>query len=426
MNPQTRALSAPRFTHYIPHWIGVGVLVLALMYGLFRLQKDPTPTTPLDGPDRPGVNWFYMVQLPHVTSDPESQNYSFVLKERVKALQAEGFQPMLLSTILNRLREGRLLPRNTVALFFEEGYRTTLEATWPVLHELRVPAVLLTPSKPLKTGDWGYISPYRAYTLRRNGLWDVGYFDGKEPSRVTLWSSEEKPYRIGPDNNKPFWITDITESVLNRGPEINQFRRLFFNPKWSSADVVNRLKAETPIESSSRLSIRSIQGRLWGISMMPQEAPGSVFDLRANENSRTAEVTWLGTLGLQNFDVHFRADSLHGECWLVFRADSMGNNIRAGFLKDKIVIDTQIRGESKELLSIPFARPEQHLAFNIRVNRSQIAVMDTTGAVLASAQFPAPQEAPSGVIRMLMYDKFYGVALAHGVELTIHPLKEKS
>src|SRR5262245_39894452 len=114
MSHQTRALSAPRFTHYIPHWAAAVALLLIAIYCLFRLQKDPTRATPVDGPNRPGVNWFFMVQLPHVTSDPETQNYATVLKERIRALQAEGFQPMLLSTILNRMQQGHLLPPNTV------------------------------------------------------------------------------------------------------------------------------------------------------------------------------------------------------------------------------------------------------------------------------------------------------------------------
>jgi len=415
----------PGVSHYVPHWIAIVLLILASVYLFHRLQNNPSPLSVSADSTAMGVDWFFMVQLPHVTKDPQSQNYAILLDERILALQKEGLRPMLLSDILERLDKGQTIPPHSVVFFYEQGYRTTVESAWPVLQKLQTPALLLTPTEPLKGGDWGYISKHRANTLRESGLWDVGYFEGSFPSRVELWSKRELPMRLGPDNGDPLWITDASESVLNRGPRPTRLRRLFFNPQWTTADVANRLKAEAPIDGPALLSLRPIQGRLWGVSLDPNESPTAVFDLRAAQNFRNAEVSWLGTRGLRNMELAAKADLIHGEWWFILRADQSGNNVRVGLLKDKIVIDAQIGDQIKLLSSTPHARPDSPF-YRIRLKDQELRVFDATGATLATTRTPPfSQDTSNGLLRMMVYDRFHEAALAHGVELRITPLSEE-
>ena len=87
-----------------------------------------------------------------------------------------NFQVIPLRTLLNIIRQGKPVPENTVAITFDDGYRSNYKLAFPTLQEYRMPATIFIVVKYTEAGKVGN-SPALTWsnlkTMISSGLVDI-------------------------------------------------------------------------------------------------------------------------------------------------------------------------------------------------------------------------------------------------------------
>ena len=110
----------------VSHWAGVR---FAEAFGILMYHRVMPPVRGLPLPDWNVTPRRFRAQL--------------------AGLLARGYQPWALRTVLDRVRDGRPVPRRTFVVTFDDGYRGIYLHAWPILKELGIPATVFLSTRYL-------------------------------------------------------------------------------------------------------------------------------------------------------------------------------------------------------------------------------------------------------------------------------------
>lgn len=99
--------------------------------------------------DRVGILVYHRVDEPAADPDLDPGLVSATpadFREQMELLAAR-YHVLSLDELIAAQREGRPLPRRSVMLTFDDGYRDFAEQAWPVLRRLGLPALLFVPTR---------------------------------------------------------------------------------------------------------------------------------------------------------------------------------------------------------------------------------------------------------------------------------------
>jgi len=411
----------PRYTR---QWVYTFLALAAAFTCYFKIQYPLVPTSPRPqdaGSTAQESYWFFALQLPDPKPGYAHGEFYRQCSDWFNSLRREGFHPMLLSDVRARMIKGELLPEKTIVLSMDEALLTTYNAYQPLLKDFKFPAVLVTTLKPLRQGDHGYLSDNAVHKLPDTGFWDVIFLD--DHARPQLLSAQEVPVTLPlPPENSP-WSSRADRSLANQLPDLRKPRRLSIDWQWSGQDLVNRFQSETPVHPhGSRLGARAVMGHTYGITLPKENPSDDRFTLAAPVDQRGKDISWLGTRGLENFQIHFSLAEATGQVWFLLRSTGdRGDNIRVGFFDGKVTIKEQIAGRERLL-----GMTDWPLVFpwtgTIQLRGSELRVMQKDQTIMVSRVTHRAARRTQAMLQLMVYDQLYGAARARNVSIDIVPL----
>lgn len=417
---------APPPKSYAGHWAVLG-LAMAAWAAWAWLPSRPLSPLPIRQAAGDGVDWFLLVRVPEVPSEElEAAAAPERLASWLHALRRAGFQPMRLSHALARLDRGQLLPRKTVVLLFQPGYRHTYERLGPVLEQQRWPAVWLASRSALRQADRRYLSGHALDTMERSGLWDIGWYEGTLDQEAVMVELPE-----GPSQRQTMrrMTLDLRTGhiALNHASHRNRLHRLAARTPWTAQELVDRLTAEAPVDGPAHLTARQIGPRLWGLAV-ETGASGErhPFNLGAPINARVASVAWPCTSGKNDLVLDLHLMARLGETWVLLRSNqSIGQAVRVGFTEQTIFVEQDHEGARTRLAEAPWPQgTTERVAATIllRGRRLHITVQDQPVLLLDSIRPPAD---PHGLVELVAYDRVRGAAGLHTASVVFVPITVK-
>lgn len=116
-----------------------------------------------------GILMYHRVVPSQLRRNPPTWNVSpEQFRRQLLGLIRSGFEPRSLSDVLNVIDRQEALPRNTVVITFDDGYRNNLTHALPILREFAVPATIF-----LATGYIGTAAPFPFDDWTLKGTADV-------------------------------------------------------------------------------------------------------------------------------------------------------------------------------------------------------------------------------------------------------------
>lgn len=144
-------------------WFVAGVLgALAAALGLTAGARAAAV------PDEPA-----RIVLYHRVGDaryPTTNVTTEAFRAQMEWLRENGFTVVSTRALEAHLLDGRPLPPKPVVLHFDDGYRSVLEAAWPVLREFGYPFTVFLPTQALTGGYADYITWDEVRDLARRGV----------------------------------------------------------------------------------------------------------------------------------------------------------------------------------------------------------------------------------------------------------------
>lgn len=408
-------------------WAIVGVAVLAGLAWWYRSdsRRPPAWMQPPKLAAGDGVNWFLVLRVPEVPKDAgETAAAKAQVAGWIEGLRQAGFQPMLLSVVLARLERGQLVPRKTVVLFFQPGYRHTYETLAPILEQQRCPAVWMTDGGALERGDRRFLSRHMLSQLQRSGHWDVAWYREPPSPEATQLAFELRS--AGSLRSAPRRL------ALNLGSgqaALNHFskgRRILTylptSPPWATQELVDRLTAEIPLEGPAYLTARRIGPRIWGLAA---DAHGDrqPFGLIAPMETRGATLSWICTTGQNDLVLDLNLLSRVGEAWVLLRSKpAIGQGVRVGFTDAGVIVEQDHEGIRTRLAEAPWpAAAGTRLIATLLLQDTRLSVLvnDVPAVSVASLRPPAD---PHGVVQMVVYDQVRGAAGVDTASIALVPM----
>lgn len=96
------------------------------------------------------------------------------LRQQLTHLKSEGYTPMFLRDIYRYLAEKRPLPKKTIGLTFDDGYRSFYQLVYPILQELNMKASVAIITGPVdKTQSYYYMSWSQIKEMSNSGLVEI-------------------------------------------------------------------------------------------------------------------------------------------------------------------------------------------------------------------------------------------------------------
>jgi hypothetical protein len=411
----------PRYTR---QWVYTFLALAVAFTCYFKIQYPLVPKSPRSRDAVPVAQesyWFFALQLPNPEPAYAQGELHRKSSDWFNSLRLSGFHPMLLSDVKARMSKGMLLPEKTIVLSIDEALLTTYNAYEPLLRDFKFPAVLMTSLKPLREGDRGYLSYNAVQKLPDTGFWDVIFLgDHAQPQ---IQSPQEVPVTLPlPPEISP-WSSRADRSLANQLSDLQKPRRLSIDWQWTGQDLVNRLQAETPVHPhGSRLGARQVLGRLYGVVLSKETNPEDRFSLAAPADQRGRDIGWLGTRGLENFQIHFSLEDATGQVWFLLRSTGdRGDNIRVGFFDGKVTIKEKIAGRERLLGMTDWPRVFPWMG-TIQLRGFELCVMRNGQAIMVSRVNHRTAHRSQSMLQLMVYDQLYGAAQARNVSIEISPL----
>ncbi len=416
MSPE---IDLPKQPNYLWHWVGIIAVFLAGFY-LFPRWTQPSAEERHTAIINGSSDWYFIAKMPEVpTTDKDAVRKARVqFREWLTALGRAGFQPMLLSEVVRHWNQGAGLPEKAIVLVFEPGYRATYEALAPVLEEQGVPAVWLTPEKPVKNGDFRYISRHVVRTMERSDMWDVGFFDKDNKSTFSLLGGEGMPEKF-------VWAMEANWQAKNRINEPLSLHRLAARSDWSVQDLMDQLNVELPLKGAAHLFVRS-GDRLKAVHYPATDIYAThPFTLAAKSDRRTASVFWPSTEGIRDFTLDMTIKNVDGEFWTFLRSDeAMDSGVRIGFTKHTVTVEQNTGNGWRQLMvhnaTMTVEKPLYCKAViidrNLRFQLENEEILNITLQQVKTAERPK--------FGVMVYERIRGFAHAENVTLTLTPLSQ--
>lgn len=413
-----KEMALPERDSYWRPWLLTFALVAAgwLLYG--RLTRPatitPFPKAPLDL----GVNHYFILRMPPITSQYESGIETMRLRYGawLEALTAAGYRPLLFSELYRLTADQAGVPPKSVVLMFDPGFRRTYHIVSPILERHRWSAVWMSDLAAMKARHREHISFHTARRMVRSGLWDVGLKKTDGTYRFDI--GQEENFNLG---NR----THGTWAAISGGLGLNQTGALFalnclnVNSDWLPTDLVNRLNAELPVEGPVYFSLGGVQNLTWGLT---QKEPAT-FNLAAEPQQRSAIVSWLGTKGLDNAKFRLKGKGLAGTLSLRLRWDEIsGSGLQISVAHNKLVVQEWKNGESRLVYKV--SRPMEP---NFRVLAMLVGdrlALSMDGGATAAIPTPLWPGSGKGVTQVYLQDGVMGAARVRDIEIFFEPLPQ--
>lgn len=396
----------------------------ALMLGAYYWQSTVIPSRtvpPLPPASTETVDWFMLLRMPAVTAQYESGIDTMRVRygEWLEGLQRAGFQPMRLSEVYARLKEGRGVPPKTVVLLFDPGFRRTFNIVAPILAKHEWPAVWITPAAEMDRGHREYLTYHKTAEMIRSGWWDVGILESR--GHFVLKTNDQEPIDFGNDQNLP-WARTAGGIALNRGPVFGSMNRLNVLSDWTTQDLVNRLRVEVPVNSASYLTLAPVQNLNWGVTTEKDSSDDKHFDLAVPLWRRGVPIAWFGTKTHGNFDLETDAEDLIGHLAFRLRWNEVDES---GLVVTATKREWTIQQQSPSG-SIVLKRLFRHSTggFKMMIHLTdQTLVFSADGQPPETVLLPSPQASGTGgPVQIYLYDALKGSARVDDLRILFTPL----
>lgn len=255
--------------------------------------------------------------------------------------------------------------------------------------------------------------------MAASGWWDVAYSRRDGGYDVV---SRNGRFMLGGGGLRPWSAIDGT-FAFNRAAPSAELESLTVNPNWTADELVDRLRAELPVERPTCLEKATVQRKEWGITGRPTahglDCPA--FSLAAPPDKRGARLFWLGTSRAGRFRVSLTAQSLVGELQLRLRADEGADReITVAFAPGKTVISRRSGAQKKRLTVLDRGAG---LAIRIELSHDRLTVTQPGAPAWTSPPLSIPDE---GILELSVLESVRGVARADGLRVAFEPLPPDS
>ncbi len=415
---------APQPSYFWQWILVIAPIALGLTF-LPKLLNPPVDPQSIVRPAPGSSNWFLIVRMPEAPPNRKTADAAVPLFDQwLTSLTRAGFQPMLLSEILNQQKRGLGLPDKAVVLVFDPAYRYTYEKFGPLLKEHHFPAVWLTSEERLKKSDLRYVSLHVAEQMKKSGLWDVAVFREKEgPFGFLNFDSDSKGAK---KIELPYsWVKDSAYLAFNRMSSAMTFHRVNTRLNLTALQLVDQLNVEVPLKEMSALLAKTIDGKVRGLAVSPESQTPPAFNLQASPDRRVAMLWWPSTEGQNNFMLEMKLSELVGELWLSLRANEQGRSgIRIGITQSLVSVDEEVNGNKKQLLVLA-PSGVRHKPFQCKVVLvdSEMKLYVNNREVWKYAALRVPN-VKDGRFGLMLYDRIRGSAQANGLEILFNPLSK--
>ena len=420
----------PRKKNHGFAWIVTGLVFLAGVgtwrFAARRAAPPPPPPSPAAAPDH-GVDWFFVLRMPAITAQYESGVET--MKERygiwLDALSHEGFHPMLLSEVRDRLSHGQGLPQKTVVTVFDPAYRRTNDILAPILKRHEWPAVWLSNGPGMERAQREFITYHTAREMIDSQWWDVGY--SKPDGSFEVNSRGHAPFMLGNSKTGPWSPIDGTFAV-NHGARMEALNVLSINADWGPNDLLGRLSVELPATGPTYLTKGVIVHRDWGVALSADSIDESKarFDLVSPVGRRGTRLYWLSTKAEPDFRLHVDVASVIGEFQIHLREDdSLGQELLIICTESKVIIQ-ELPLKTKEPLFVgrhPVGQGHRFTA-DILLSGRHLEVSYNGGAKWSTDALVNPIT-EDGIVQVSILDKVRGIGRADSVGFLFTPLPAK-
>lgn len=389
------------------HWWVTFLLIAGLVWGLWNYSKlrqtQHTPTPLLTPHPADSANWFFVLRMPEVF---DHKTQTEVAQKRLlhwlPALREAGFQPIRLSEAQQRLREGQLLPENSVVITFDPGYRHTDKALSPIFEQLQWPVSWLTPESALSEGNTHYLSRRRVEELKQHYGWDV-----------IVYSNQRSP-----------WAESNGKAALNYAVAQGPLYSLNVDATWTKQELINRLLAERPLREPSYLLLREIRSQQWGTIIPARELKTDpAFKFESPVEKRGTWLSWPGTRGVNDLSLDLQVSALTGELWLILRSDNQrGQGLRIAFANGRLLVEEERHHQRNVLIwsAVPALRQPGSFSAQVELQGDHLQIV-VNGLRRINLSNLKPFESQEGVVRAAIYDKITGAAQVGSVKILATP-----
>jgi hypothetical protein len=381
-----------------------------------KISPRPAPAVPVSGDT---VDWFLLLRMPAVTTQYESGIDTMRIRygEWLDGLQRAGFSPMPLSEVYRRLKEGRGVPAKTVVLVFEPGFRRTYGIVAPILQQKGWPAVWITPEADMDKGHREYLTYHQTNRMIESGWWDVGYM-GKR-GHFVLKTRGQQSLHFGNESN-PAWAKTSGGLALNRGAVFGSMHRLHVLSDWTTADLVNRLRVEVPVDKPVYLTLAPVQNLDWGVTTPADSTEEKHFDLTMPMWRRGTQISWFGAKTYNNFILTAEVQELIGHLAFRLRWDE---NKETGLIitASNRAWSVQQQTPAGTVLLQRFYRGGAGLKMTAHVEGNTLTLSEGD-RILGTMLLPPEAALDGGLVQLYLYDALKGSASARGVQLFLTPL----
>lgn len=129
-----------------------------------------------------GVLTYHRIVAPGTSAPPGIASASAEGFRRQMELLASAYHPIGLGDLVGRADGAPALPRRSVLVTFDDGYRDTASVAWPILRELGIPAALFVPTAMPDSG--------------RRFWWTRLYAAISDADRTASWESPIGPLSL--------------------------------------------------------------------------------------------------------------------------------------------------------------------------------------------------------------------------------------
>lgn len=409
--------------NYAKEWVVFFFCAAGLAYYLWKTAYNPP--LPIERPPvwkSDGANWFFVLRMPEV---PHGEAATIHAQDRmtgwIQALYKNGFRPMLLSDVHDRLKTGIGLPEKAVVLLFEPGYHHTYESLKDILFTQKSPGVWITDQAALKRGDRRYIHGHNARFMVQSQWWDVGFYRTAAALRLETGRYGDVELKRG---ERSLWSDEDGTKAINWGLSDEPLNRLNVEPNWTPQDLADRLLMEMPLLKSVQLTTQMTKGRLWGI-IAPESHAKNDFHLKAPLHQRSASLYWVGTKGTRDLAIELDVPRIFGGLVLWLRSNSQKKQgLRIAFTEGAVSVEHQTQGKV-----VPFALHPWPVRAGIHSLRASITLKDRNmqisypGTEPVTIVLPPETVIDDGIVRLTIHDKVRGAAYANSIKLIVTPLK---
>lgn len=377
------------------------------------------PSAPPLSPHSAGYDWYLVLHLPETPNDP----YQAAVAGRnlhiwLTALKRGGYQPLLFSDAQSRLSRGLGLPQRAVVLVYDPGFHRTFDTVSPILLNHRVPVVWVTNHTAVLRGDRHYMNRREMRRMLQSGYWDIGF------SGDGFWSQgtpeERRQVQFNPALRLS-WAPETGRQAINWLSALNAVHRLDIGSRWTAEDLLDRLATELPLQGTSRLGLRMIRGRLWGI-IIPSAQEASAFSLQTPLTGTSRTLYWLGTQGLQDARLELQASSFFGQFFLWLRSgDNRQDGVGIGFSREEVFLDQRTGSKRHRLAVLPRKPAGNTLQATVTLSGQELQISGPDLPTTTVSLSPAPTTG-RGLVRIAVYDHVRGAARAEDVNVILTPL----